>query len=135
MRHNYIIAPIHSILREIQPDCNYIFLSLREDLPIQDNVLVVNCLDTEEENHVYAFDKEKHARQILNFVMEAKNEDVFICCDAGESRSPAVAAALYEYEYGETADHIWKSKDYHPNMHVYRSMKECLRSSSSSQFV
>ena len=132
---NYIIAPIHSVLNEIQGDCGYIFLSMRDDLPIRENVLIINCLDTVEENHIFAFDKEKHARRIMDFVMDTKNEVIFICCDAGESRSPAIAAALYEHENGENADFIWNSSEYHPNMYVYRTMKECLKSSSSSQII
>ena len=47
------------------------------------------------------------------------NIDVIICaCNAGESRSAALCAALCEY-YGVNSDWIWASPHYHPNMYVF----------------
>ena len=49
----------------------------------------------------------------------AANTDVIICaCNAGESRSAALCAALCEY-YGMSSDWIWDSPYYHPNMYVF----------------
>ena len=50
---------------------------------------------------------------------------IICCCDAGESRSAAICAALCEY-YGINADWIWDSPRYHPNMLVFRLMTEAL---------
>ena len=49
----------------------------------------------------------------------AANTDVIICaCNAGESRSAALCAALCEY-YGVNSGWIWDSPHYHPNMYVF----------------
>lgn len=45
-------------------------------------------------------------------------DTVYCCCDAGESRSPAVAAAVCRY-YGLDDVHIWENPHYHPNMLVF----------------
>ena len=50
---------------------------------------------------------------------------IICCCDAGESRSAAICAALCEY-YGTNADWIWDSPHYHPNLHVFELMTEAL---------
>lgn len=64
---------------------------------------------TREQAHAYAY-----------FVQNlAANIDVIICaCNAGESRSAALCAALCEY-YGVNSDWIWDSPHYHPNMYVF----------------
>lgn len=38
--------------------------------------------------------QDEHAEQILNFVVENIDKDIFISCDAGISRSPGVLVAL-----------------------------------------
>ena len=49
----------------------------------------------------------------------AANIDVIVCaCNAGESRSAALCAALCEY-YGVNSDWIWDSPHYHPNVYVF----------------
>lgn len=49
-------------------------------------------------------------------------ERLFICCDAGESRSAAVAAALLRAEGRDDKKLIWCKAKYHPNPHVYRTL-------------
>jgi predicted protein tyrosine phosphatase len=63
------------------------------------------------------FSKED-ARRILEFYNEYKGQvkRIIVHCDAGISRSPAVAAALYRVE-GRMDDNWFKH--YHPNRRVY----------------
>lgn len=65
----------------------------------------------------------KVARRIAVFVDHILSSPditrLYICCDAGQSRSPAVACAITRY-----LDHddrvIWKNPKYKPNPHVFR---------------
>ena len=52
-------------------------------------------------------------------------EKLFCCCDAGESRSPAVAAAVMRY-LGMDDLQIWNDPRYHPNMLVFSMLAEAL---------
>lgn len=44
---------------------------------------------------------------------------LYVCCDCGESRSTAVAAALLR-RFGKSDAEIWKNPMYHPNLLVYK---------------
>ena len=60
------------------------------------------------------------AKEILTFVDAHPTAERFIVhCDAGLSRSPAVAAALSKILYGDDSRFF---RQYHPNMLVYRSI-------------
>jgi len=62
------------------------------------------------------------AKEILDFVNAHPSAERFIVhCDAGMSRSPAVAAALSKILVGEDDGFF---KQYHPNMRVYRTILE-----------
>lgn len=50
---------------------------------------------------------------------------LYCCCDAGESRSPAVAAAVLRF-LGRDDLPIWRSPHYHPNMLVFSMLAEAL---------
>ena len=76
------------------------------------------------ERYPYRFTGE-HARKILEFIENSDVEDVFVCCDYGESRSAGVAAALIELEDGDSS-YIWESSEYHPNRLFYKTLKEAL---------
>jgi len=56
-----------------------------------------------------------------------KKEDdfkmLYICCDSGESRSTAIAAAIMRH-YGNSDKEIWTTPLYHPNMLVYRNQMQ-----------
>lgn len=69
------------------------------------------------------FFNSEHAQQILDFVKKHKNQvDLFLVhCEAGSSRSPAVAAALEKLDSGN--DNIF-FKRYTPNMAIYRCLLE-----------
>ena len=70
------------------------------------------------------FQKE-HAKQIVSFFERVQQNDqigcIFVCCDAGISRSPAIAAALMR-EQGKNDDCIWSDTEYDPNPLVFRRL-------------
>lgn len=68
------------------------------------------------------------ARKIAGFAAQAaeKYERMYICCDAGESRSAAIAAALLRWAQADDCADIWMQAKYHPNPHVYRTMCRAL---------
>lgn len=69
------------------------------------------------ENYVL-FD-ETYADKILNFVEKNKHVDTLLVhCEAGISRSPAIAAAISKIYLGYKEDQIYFDK-YSPNMLVY----------------
>ena len=122
---NILISPAHSIAGDLQPDCGYIIISSGEEynyLRIYENVLILNVADTECEERfdaITAFDNQK----ICEFIETCNAADVFVSCDAGESRSPAVAAGLMTLQ-GIDDSFIWSSSDYRPNTLVYRRILE-----------
>ncbi len=60
-----------------------------------------------------------NAQWIRNFI-DTHNQAtaMFFCCDSGESRSAALAAATMHY-LGQNEMLIWKNTRYHPNPLVY----------------
>lgn len=52
-------------------------------------------------------------------------DTVFCCCDAGQSRSPAVAAAVCRFFGMEDID-IWRDPSVHPNMLVFDLLTQAL---------
>lgn len=65
-----------------------------------------------------AFNK-KHAKQIKRFMKKISKKDVIYClCDAGISRSSAIAAVLNKYYNGDDSK-IWNDWHYEPNKHIY----------------
>lgn len=52
-------------------------------------------------------------------------DTLYCCCDAGESRSPAVAAAVMRY-FGLDDMLVWKNPHYHPNMLVFETQANAL---------
>ena len=122
---NIHISPARSIVGDIQPDCSYIIISSGEEyrhLGEYSNVLILNFADTEcgeRSDAITALDIQK----ICEFIEMCNTTDVFISCDAGESRSPAVAAGLLSLR-GIDDSYIWTSSDYRPNTLIYRRMLE-----------
>ena len=68
-----------------------------------------------------------HAAAFAEFItsMEADVDTLYCCCDAGESRSPAVAAAAMRY-FGMDDMPVWRNPRYHPNMFVFAMLTEAL---------
>lgn len=116
---NILISPIRAVIKEIPSSTAYYVLcssySWDNNSP---NAIELHFLDTADRSNTFAFTP-THAAIILEFFLSTpENADVFICCDSGESRSAAIAAALKRYQ-GESDGDIWNSKEYHPNMLVY----------------
>ena len=131
-RTNIHISPVHSIAGDIHPDCGYIIISSGEKyshLGIYSNVLSINFADTECGERSDAI-TELDVQKICKFIEASNAEDIFVSCDAGERRSPAVAAGLLVL-LGIEDSYIWKSSDYRPNTLVYRRMLEIADCSNS----
>lgn len=102
-------------------DTIVILLSMENyDYPVfkeQDNVLKIEVQDTLMKDSPYAFTAE-HGLQVKEFLDKACFKRLFVCCDSGESRSAALAAAIMVY-YGNPDMEIWKNPYFHPNLLVY----------------
>jgi len=88
------------------------------------------CFEDMEHNYKdYILFQDKHAEQIYEFASEMakKVEIILVHCQAGISRSPAVAAVLDKaFLGGETKSYF---DEYHPNKLVYKKMiQEGIRS-------
>lgn len=59
-------------------------------------------------------------------------DTLYCCCDAGESRSPAVAAAVMRY-FGLDDMQVWKIPHYHPNMLVFEMLSDALGAAVSDE--
>ncbi len=83
-------------------------------------MLVVSFSDTTSRDQADAISTEQ-AREIISFVksLPADIQDLYISCSAGQSRSPAIAAAVIRM-YGRNDDAIWNNPFYTPNTLVYQ---------------
>ena len=68
----------------------------------------------------------RQARQVCDFVQRRRNQvgAVVVHCEAGMSRSPAVAAALCK-AFGDDNRRFWQ--EYQPNEYVYRLVLEAAK--------
>ena len=57
---------------------------------------------------------------------------LYCCCDAGESRSPAVAAAVMRF-FGADDLPVWRDPHYHPNMLVFAMLTDAFNLSISDE--
>ncbi len=80
--------------------------------------LHISFADVTDESRTDAFRMEQ-AIQIRSFLDNLKNAtELYFCCDSGESRSTALAAAWMHYSEQDEMK-IWKNIKYHPNELVY----------------
>lgn len=80
--------------------------------------IYVSFADITDAKRFDAFQIEK-AQRIKKFVDNLKGIRVlYVCCDSGESRSTAVAAAILRY-WKRDEMKIWKNTHFHPNPLVY----------------
>ena len=80
--------------------------------------LHVSFADVTDESRSDAFRMEQ-AIQIRAFLDNLKEaSELYFCCDSGESRSTALAAAWMRYSEQDEM-RIWKNIKYHPNELVY----------------
>lgn len=116
---NILISPIKAVINEIESSTAfYILCSSHAWDNSAPNAVELHFLDTKDKTNPFAF-KPSHASIILEFFLSTpRDADIFICCDSGESRSAAIAAALRQYQ-GQSDSEIWNSKEYHPNSLVY----------------
>ena len=86
---------------------------------LPENILNINFPDVTDGRESGAF-SEWHARRIIDFVGGLSDEvtDIYVCCTGGESRSPAVAAALLKMSQ-RSDKRVWKNPYYKPNTLVY----------------
>ncbi len=87
---------------------------------LPDNTIVVPFADTTIRNQANAITSEQ-ANEIIGFIKNLPIciQDLYICCDAGESRSPAVAAAILRMS-GKDDNVIWENPFYHPNWLIFQ---------------
>lgn len=74
------------------------------------------------------------ATAFAEFLKSLENDvdTLYCCCDAGESRSPAVAAAVMRY-LGTDDMPIWHNPHYHPNMLVFEMLANTLGAAVSDE--
>jgi len=98
----------------------------REKLSAFKHKLCLNFNDVTNSLDQNAFTKDT-AVQIAEFVKTLPNDldTLFVCCDSGESRSTAMAAAITRF-HGEDEMKIWRNPHYHPNTLVYSLLCEAL---------
>jgi len=82
--------------------------------------LNLNVDDINKETEGFVLFNNSHAKQILDFIDKYKDVDIIIVqCDAGISRSAAVAAALSKIFDQEDFRYF---KQYASNMHIYKTI-------------
>lgn len=81
------------------------------------NLLTMNFDDVSAEQSNSFNDEQAGKMQAFVDSLPNNIDTLFVCCDSGESRSPAIAAAIMEHN---GIDHmaIWKNPKYHPNPYV-----------------
>ena len=72
------------------------------------------------------------AAAFADFVKNLEADTLYCCCDAGESRSPAVAAAVMRY-FGLDDMQVWQNPHYHPNMLVFAMLADALGAAVSDE--
>lgn len=95
--------------------------NMPEQLMEMPNLLFLQYADTLIAERVDAFNSEL-AERVANHLKDCPADIVF-CCDAGESRSAALAAAHVRFR-GHNDIRIWKSPRFHPNALIYKVMLE-----------
>ena len=63
----------------------------------------------------------KMAHKIIKFTNKHKKQKIYCLCDAGISRSSAIACALNKYYNGDDYE-LWNDWHYKPNKHIYNTM-------------
>ncbi len=96
-------------------------------------ILQVSFQDVEDSSSGEAFN-EKHGEMIRSFIAHLPENvtDLYVCCTAGESRSPAVAAAVLRASGRDDRD-VWMNPFYHPNVLVYNMLCQSFGINNSVQ--
>lgn len=95
---------------------------LKKAAQYAENCLIADFADLTDPTRSDTFHPE-HAQGIKQFVASLSPQvtDLFICCDYGESRSPAIMAALL-LASGKSDYRVWNNPHYHPNPLVFREL-------------
>ena len=95
---------------------------LKKAAQCAENCLIADFADLTDPTRSDTFHPE-HAQGIKQFVASLSPQvtDLFICCDHGESRSPAIMAALL-LASGKSDHRVWSNPHYHPNPLVFREL-------------
>ena len=120
----YPYKGLRMLLRQEVPSCETvgIFLTANaegcEEWAYLDDVLILDVCDTVNERDPKVF-TEAHGRAVTAFLEKNKTAGrICVCCDSGQSRSTAMAAAIVRYFGGDDL-FIWEDPHYHPNTVVY----------------
>ena len=125
-----IDAPDTAIISIIDPENPE---NLFNDRPWIKGILRLEFDDVEDVEGVdrerYIHMNEDQAKEIVDFAYKHYNnvKRFLIHCEAGASRSAAVAVALSEH-FEKHDNNIWNDRRYHPNNHVYSLVKAALDS-------
>lgn len=86
-------------------------------------ILLLEIDDIEKETPNCTLMNKVHARDIRKFVdmFKHKVNHIVIHCTAGVSRSAAIGFTLERY-LNKDDRHLFESKSYHPNKHIYKTM-------------
>ena len=122
---NILICPIAAIRHEIEGSSAFFILcsGILYGKETGKNVISLPFHDTENASDPNAVQPCQAGAIVDYFRQIPDGADVFVCCDSGESRSPAVAAALMRSQ-GQSDLEIWDCPDYHPNVLVYKLVCE-----------
>ena len=88
------------------------------------NALFFKFQDSESESNPEPF-TDAMAGEMVDFLKANTYTTIYLCSDAGVSRSAAIAAALYKY-YGYDDGLIWDSPHMQPNILVYSKVRFAL---------
>ena len=131
--YEIIICPVKMLYRyamegEMSDVCAIVTSSFDIDTKKLSGFHSTLCLsfhDVVDNNDYRAFNSET-AKKIVDYVRNLpKNLDtLFVCCDAGQSRSAAMAAAIMRANGGDDMC-IWNSPKYCPNSLVYKTLCDC----------
>ena len=117
MRDVYISA-VKAVLHCLHDETvDFIFCTMEACVPspTPPNALLLRFMDVTDPAHPLAFRAEQAAKVAVFLRRPDARPEVFVCCDSGESRSAAIAAAIL-------ISQIWDSAEYHPNPLVFQRM-------------
>lgn len=96
---------------------------------IPNNVVGICCVNFFDLDNTYPIKeglmKYKDAKKIAEFVSQNRNKIIIVHCDAGQSRSAGVAAAISRY-YNNYDSEYFDNPRYTPNMFCYRLMMNAM---------
>ncbi len=107
----------------------------REKLNMFVNMLCLSFADVTDSSDKNAFSS-IIAEQIVGFVktLPEETDTLFVCCDCGESRSTAMAAAISRYNRADEMK-IWGNSHYHPNPLVYKLLCQAFRVNATDEEI